>query len=414
MNVTLEDIIEDANKERARSRITCGQSKGVSMMQAAQMARFARACAASLLAFLATAMTALSLASCVGTPAPSFSQEQRQNMELIVDDAMAKNGIPGLIVGVWVPGMGNWVIAKGQGDTATGQEIRTTDKVRIASNTKPFVATVALQLVDEGRIGLEDPLAKYITGVPYGDQITLRQLLDMTAGIFNFTDDQAFNQQFNANPLMELTPEQELQIALSHPPYFQPGQGWHYSDTNYEILGMIIEKVTGGMIEDEMQGRILDPLGLENSSFPTTSFMPENSSKGYVENDSGQLVDYTQVNPSVPWAGGAMISNLDDLKIWAKALATGQLISEELQAQRLQGVPIPGQEKIDGKYGLGILRVAGFLGHTGAIFGYNSSVFYLPKADATFVILANKSTNASNETGPIFLELAKMLFPDQF
>ena len=109
-----------------------------------------------------------------------------------------------------------------------------------------------------------------------------------------------------------------------------------------------------------------------------------------------------------------MISDLEDLKVWAKALATGKLLSEEMHQQQLQWVDIPGAERVDGKYGLGIMSLAGFQGHNGAIFGYNIIVQYLPEADATIVVLVNKSTNFSEESMEIFLDIAKLLFPERF
>jgi D-alanyl-D-alanine carboxypeptidase len=347
-------------------------------------------------------------------PAPSFSEELQQQMQAMVDNVMEQASIPGCIVGVWVPGMGEWVAAIGEADIASGRAMTTEDKVRIASNTKTFTATLVLQLADEGKLGLDDPLEKYVTGVPYGGEITIRQLLNMTAGVFSFSEDEGFLDAFTADPLMEMTPGESLDIALAHPPDFPPGQGWHYSDTNYEILGMIVEQVTGRAIEDEVQARIIEPLGLKNTSFPTTPDMPEGYARGYVLEDDGKLADYTRVSPSVPWAGGAMISNLDDLKIWAKALSSSELLSAEMHEEQLGWVKIPDLENVDGRYGLGIMGLGGFQGHNGAIFGYNSSVLYLPDDDATIVVLVNKSTNSSQESMLVFLGIVQLLFPEQF
>ena len=354
------------------------------------------------------------LSSCGGESLPAFDEDLQQQMQQIVEQAMAEDTIPGVIVGVWVPDSGEWVTAVGQADIEAGRQMSSKDKVRIASNTKTFVATLILQLADEGKLDLDDTLEEYISDVPNGDRITIRQLLNMTAGIFSFTEDQTFLEEFTADPLMDMTPQEALDIALSYPPDFPPGEEWHYSDTNYEILGMIAEEVTGNPIEEEMQRRVIEPLGLTSTSFPTTPDMPEGSASGYVLGDDGKLMDYTRVNPAVPWAGGAMISDLEDLKVWAKALATGKLLSEEMHQQQLQWVDIPGAERVDGKYGLGIMSLAGFQGHNGAIFGYNIIVQYLPEADATIVVLVNKSTNFSEESMEIFLDIAKLLFPERF
>lgn len=367
-----------------------------------------------LVVFLTLIPLVICMTSCGGESSPAFDEDLQQQMQQIVEQVMAEDNIPGVIVGVWVPDRGEWVTAVGQADIETGRQMSTEDKVRIASNTKTFVATLILQLVDEGKIDLDDTLEEYISGVPNGDLITIRQILNMTAGIFSFTEDEVFLEEFTADPLMDITPQEELDIALSYPPDFPPGEGWHYSDTNYEILGMIAEQVTGNPIEEEIQVRIIEPLGLTSTSFPTTPDMPNGSAKGYLLSEDGELMDYTRVNPAVAWAGGAMISDLEDLKVWTKALATGELISEEMHQQQLQWVDIPGAVRVDGKYGLGIMSLAGFQGHNGAIFGYNSLALYLPEADATIVVLANKSTNFSEETMDIFAEIAKLLFPERF
>jgi D-alanyl-D-alanine carboxypeptidase len=271
-----------------------------------------------------------------------------------------------------------------------------------------------MQLADEGLLSLDDRLEQYVPGVPYGNEITIRQLLSMTAGIYSFSEDAAFLEEFTADPLMEMTPQESVDIALAHEPDFPPGQGWHYSDTNYEILGMIAEQVTGNAIEDEMQVRIIEPLGLSGTSFPTTPDMPEGHARGYVLQEDGKMADYTRVSPSVPWAGGAMISTLQDLKTWVKALATGELLSDEMHGEQLDWVEVPELANVEGKYGLGIMSLGGFQGHNGAIFGYNSTVLYLPDDDATIVVLLNKSTNSSQESMLIFIALAKLLFPEQF
>jgi len=357
------------------------------------------------------------LSSCGGEPeppAPSFTPEQIQSMQALVEDAMEHQAMPGAVVGVWIPSLGEWTAAFGEADIETGRAMAVSDKVRIASNTKTFVATLVLQLADEGMLGLDDPLEQYIQGVPYGDEITVRNLLDMTSGIFSFSEDETFLAEFTADPLMEMTPQESLDIALSHPPDFPPGQGWHYSDTNYEILGMIVEQVTGNAIEDEVRDRIITPLGLTGTSFPTTPDMPEGHAKGYVIGEDWMLEDYTRVSPSVPWAGGAMISTLEDLRVWAKALATGELLSDEMHREQLSWVNMPGLENVDGKYGLGIMSLDGFQGHNGAIFGFNSTVMYFPEADATIVAITNKSNNSSQESMLIFVGLAKMIFPEQF
>lgn len=344
---------------------------------------------------------------------PSFSGENEQYIEQVLKNAMAENDVPGAIVGVWAPSRGTWVHAEGIADLTTGREIRPTDKFRIASITKTFTATVILQLVDEGTLSLDDTVDRWAPEVPYSDQITIRQVCNHTSGIYSMTEDEDFDKALLDDPLRKWTFEEMLEVALKHDPYFPPSEGWHYSDTGYELLGVIIEKVTGNDIEQEIQKRVVEELGLTNTSFPYGPEMTGEYSHGYVERD-GILVDYTETDPSAPWAGGAMISNLYDLKTWAKALADGTLLAQATQEERLTWVDMPGMKRFEGKYGLGICSFGGFVGHNGEILGYNSSMYYLPSKDATIVVMLNKCRpGAESPADEVFLRIAKILFPEE-
>ncbi|MHB8896823.1 MAG: serine hydrolase domain-containing protein [Candidatus Geothermincolia bacterium] len=355
-----------------------------------------------LLLILAISMVLL-CASCGTT---SFSSEQTKQMEDIVKTVMAKENIPGVIVGIWTP-EGVWVKTFGKADISNGQAMSTSDKVRIASNTKTVVATVVLLLAQEGKLSLDDKLSKYVPMVKDADNITVRQNLQMTSGTFSFTEDEQFGKDFTADPLMNITPEQEIEIANKHDNYFPPGQGWHYSDTNYEIAGLIIEKVTGNKLADEVQSRVIKPLSLGKTSFPTTPDITGEHSMGYVL-QNGKLVDYTRVNPAVPWGGGAMVSGLYDVKAWVTALVSGSLLDKGMHAEQMKTVGKGGL-----KYGLGVADFgSGFWGHNGSIFGFSSIMMRNPERDATFVVFANKSDNESSEADQIAFALLKVVYPE--
>jgi D-alanyl-D-alanine carboxypeptidase len=339
--------------------------------------------------------------------APSFSSTQIKQMEDIAKTAMATENIPGVIVGIWTP-EGVWVESFGKSDIDKGTALNTADKVRIASNTKTVVATVVLQLAQEGKLSLDDRLSKFVPMVKDADKITVRQNLQMTSGTFSFTEDEQFGRDFTADPLMDLTPEQEIEIANKHDNYFPPGQGWHYSDTNYEIAGLIIEKVTGNKLEDEVRTRVIGQLGLGKTEFPTTPDIAGEHSLGYVLQD-GKLVDYTRVNPAIPWGGGAMVSNLYDVKAWMNALVSGSLLDRSMHEEQMKVVDTGGGIK----YGLGVAEFGGgFWGHNGSIFGFNSIMLRSPERDATFVVFANKSDNDSSEADKIAFALLKVVYPD--
>ena len=189
---------------------------------------------------------------------------------------------PGLNVGIWIPGRGEFVRAFGVSDIATKTPMKVDDHVRIASITKTFVAVATLRLVDQGKLKLDDTLATWIEGIPNGDKITIRQLLGMRSGIYDFTSDEQFLNDFTADPLMAFSPEDVVAIVQRHEPDFAPGEKESYCDTNYIFLGVIIEKVTGRPVEDVIRDEILTPLGMPHTSFPTTPAMPEPYAHGYL------------------------------------------------------------------------------------------------------------------------------------
>jgi len=333
--------------------------------------------------------SALACVSCSSTS--SISKSKQDSLQKTLDEQLAKYKVPGAIVGMWFPDQGTWVVGSGIGDKSTGAAPQTSDKVRIGSITKTFTATVVLQLVDEKKLSLDDKLSKYEPQVPGGDGITIRQLLNMTSGLFNYTDDQAFWAEFLQNRNEVWPPQKMVDIAVAHPAVFPPGQRYMYCNTNYVLLGMIIEKVTGSTVGKQITTRIIDKLGLKNTSFPTTNQMPSPYMHGYLAatgqpNDNANVQDFSIYNPSPFWAAGAMIGNLDDLKVWAEALATGQLVSKAMHDEQVKFAP----PNTSG-YGLGVMGAAARLvGHSGEVPGYNSSMYYFPASKSMSIVLINR------------------------
>lgn len=346
----------------------------------------------------------------------SFSPETQKRLEQVMDRKMKDYDVPGMVVGVWVPGQGTWVKAKGKADLETGQELKSTMKFRIASITKPFTTTLLLLLVDDGKLSLEDRLSKYFPDVPNSENITVRQLCNHTSGLFDFEDDEKFDDTVRNKPLAKWTPRQLVDIGISHDPYFAPGHGYHYSNTNFILLGMIIEKVTGSTVARELDKRIFDRLGLKNTSLPRGPDITGEYSHGYYNDyNDGKLVDITRTDQSAYWTTGAIISNLDDLAIWAKVLADGKLLSRRSHLGQMTFVEVPGGEAFSEKYGLGVAKLKGWVGHDGANYGYHSSMFHLPSEDATIIVLTNKFPPKLKEPEVIadetFMDIADILFP---
>lgn len=363
----------------------------------------------------AIVLAALLIVSCgtSGTATPSFSQDVQDQFAAALTARMADYNVPGAIVGLWLPGQGEWVAAQGKANIATGQSPALTDKVRIGSVTKTFTATTILLLAEEGKLSLDDALAKYEPQVPNAGNITLRQLLNMTSGLFNYTNDPRMWEweMESANFQRAWTPQELVDLAISNPPDFPPGQQYEYCNTNYILLGMIIEKVTGNTIGNEIRTRIIDKLGLTSTSFADTGEMTGQYMHGYmadVSNPTPQdLMDITNGNPSWGWAAGAMISNLDDMKVWAKALAQGTLLTPAMHREQVTFAP-PNTPS----YGLGVMNGGIVIGHSGEILGYNSSVYFDPGSEATIIVLFNRYPSRDEGASDMVLgDLAKIIKP---
>lgn len=258
--------------------------------------------------------------------------------------------------------------------------------MRIGSVTKTFTVTALLELVDDGKVGLDDPIGKYVDGVPNGDRITLRELAGMRSGLFNYSADEDFYKALTSNPDRPFTPQQLLGYSFKHPVLFEPNAKFYYCNTNLILLGLVVEKVGGVPLDRFIDQEVVAPAGLKHTLFPTGPEFPSPHAHGYTnQTASGKVEDSTDWNPSWAWAAGAMISDLPDMRSWAKTLATGTLLTPATQAQRLDVVDaLPGTG-----YGLGIFNVQGWIGHNGSLPGYGSLVLYLPEAKATLVVLLN-------------------------
>ena len=348
------------------------------------------------------------------SPSSPFSAAQVREIEAQVDQIMTAHRIPGVIVGVWEGDAAPLILARGLADTATGEAIAAADRFRIASVTKTFTATVVLQLIDQGvgDLTLETTLDRFFPEVPNAATITVRQLLDMTAGVYDFFyHDPDVLWSYLNEPLRQWTAEELYTILIAQEPAFPPGERCEYSNANYFLLGQIAEQVTGNALADEVRTRILTPLGLDNTSYPTTPDMAGAYTHGYRDSDPpGELEDITRVDPSLSGAGGAMISNLYDLKTWVEALYAGDLLSAGLQDERLTWQTMSSSVR----YGLGVMDLRGFIGHNGEILGYTNFSVFLPGHNATIVVMANKCNEDGTENNALelFAAVTRILYPD--
>lgn len=361
-------------------------------------------------------IAACSSTSITPAPAPgsSFPPGTVARINAAVQTWFATYNAPGAIVGIYLPKQGTYESAQGVADPKTGKPMQLNDHVRIGSVTKTFTITVLLQLVQKRIVALDDPVSKYVSFVPNGNSITLRMLANMTAGLYNYAAEEEFARELFDHPFRTYTPRQTLNVAFSHPPDFAPGTAWNYSNSNTVLLGVILQKVTGKTMGQLYAEYSFAPLGLTNTAWPSTSSkLPEPYARGTTVNPfTEKKSDATNWNPSWAFTAGEMISTLQDLKIWAKACATGAQLSPALQRQRLTWVTFP-PLKPGNTYGLGIIDKTGWIGHEGSIPGYTTMSYYLPGEDATMIVLVNTDikTDGKSPAFALFRALAEIVTP---
>ncbi|MFD0599969.1 serine hydrolase domain-containing protein [Catellatospora coxensis] len=235
--------------------------------------------------------------------APAYAVALDAKLQAIMKDMR----VPGAVVMITSPAKGDWTKAYGTRTVQGGGPVTLDDHFRIGSNTKTMTGTVLLQLVQEGKIALDDPVSKYQPAVPNGDNITITQLLDMRSGLYNYSEDEQFNAQLDNDPTRVWKPDELLAIAYAKPPYFAPGTAFHYSNTNLILAGLIIEQLTGHTLQEEFQQRIFGPLNLGQTSLPpnTDSGLPAPHPQGYM---FGTNVS-TLTDPALPAAEQAAAAN---------------------------------------------------------------------------------------------------------
>jgi D-alanyl-D-alanine carboxypeptidase len=350
--------------------------------------------------------------------ARGFAPEIQKSLSAAIHKELAAFGgnqpVPGAVVGIWAPGKGVFVQAVGDANIAPKTPLKLDDKFRIGSNTKTFVITVLLQLVDEKKLSLDDPLSKFDIGVkvPNAENITVRQLCQMRSGLLDAYNAPQYDKvDFTVKTVF--TPQQMIATAVANPPLFPPGTKWNYSNTNYLILGLIVEAVTHQKIQDEISKRLLVPLALNHTTFPTENpDMPLPFTHGFGLDPKKDWTDVTvQLSPSISWAAGAMISDMPDMKKWVKAYVTGANNSAATQKERLTCLPTGDYELA---FGLGIGCSGGWYGYTGGIPGYNTGAYYFPAQDATIIVFVNSQQEkpVPGVANAIFRDITQILYPD--
>lgn len=361
-------------------------------------------------------------------------------LQALVDTAVREMLIPGALVLLRTP-QSEVIVSSGTTELSATTLPRADTHFRIASNTKTMTAAVILQLAQENKLSLSDPVSKYVPDTPNGDNITIAHLLEMRSGLFNYTNAPEVSASLDSDPTKVWSPDELLAIAFAQPPNFPPGTEFEYSNTNYALLGLIAEKVDGKPLAQVMQDRLFGPLGMQATKLPASdvSTLPEPYSHGYLYGSSsvalvgeppyspeviaaaqaGTLLpnDYTGVNHSFAEAAGGAISTAADLAIWIKALVGGRVLNAEYQRRWLEGLQPENPSQPEGQqYGYGISQVSWGSNtvyfHGGETAGYNSKISYDPANDMTLIVWTNLAVSLDGQqtANTIFVKVLDQIY----
>ena len=289
-------------------------------------------------------------------------------------------------------------VAVGKGNLETGQVPPMDGEVRIGSNTKTFVAVVVMQMVQEGKVGLDEPIETYLPGLIKGEgvdgsKITVRQLLQHTSGLPEYTDITPGRSDIFQIKDHYAQPRDLLDTALSKPAAFEPGTQWAYTNTNYVVLGMLIERVSQRPVGEQIDQRIIKKLGLSHTYFPAPGdrSIKGTHPQGYHLSAEGKLEDITEMDPAWGWAAGAMVSTPSELNTFFQAVFDGRLLTQASIDEMKKSVDASSRFGPGVVYGLGLIGTplscgGTSWGHGGTIHGYQTNDAVGP--DGTAVTIA--------------------------
>lgn len=371
-------------------------------------------------------LLAVPSASLPARPAqPRQTAELQETLQAKLAELQAESGAPGVTAGVVLAGGASFALAAGMADTAEAMAMTAESRLMQGSVGKTYVSAVAMQLVGEGRLDLDAKVSAYLGDeswferLPNAADITVRQLMNHTSGLIRYEFDERFIADLLAQPDKVWEPVEQLAYLFGTEAPFAAGEGWDYSDTNYIVLGLIIERLTGADYYDELRRRVLVPLELRNT-VPSDSRRVPGLVQGYagVENMFGlpdAVIENGEfaVNPAFEWTGGGIASTSEDLARWAKELYEGRAFDPALLPVLLEGVPA--RLGRDTRYGLGVIirqtPLGVSWGHSGFFPGYLTEMAYFPDHQIAVAVQYNSSDfpNIQMSPGAVLMELARLV-----
>jgi D-alanyl-D-alanine carboxypeptidase len=351
-----------------------------------------------LLGGLLTIGLVVALAACVSAVRSHDTVPPDAGLQRLLDRWRQRAEVPAVTLAVDGPAS-RFIGASGTAERGGGTPATADSQFRIASITKMFVAVVALQLAEEGRLGLDDRLAEHVAGFAGGNQITIRQLLNHTSGVPDYGRTAHFGKRLLADRERRWSTDEVLALVSGARPDFAPGTDYLYSNTGYVLLGRVIDAVTGSTWAAEVRRRILEPLHLRHTFVAGAEQVPGGVLPGYFDTDEDG--DQENIETGRPWpslettegAAGAIVSTAPDLAVFGDALFRGRLLAPATLRQMVTGGP---HHPRNSNYGLGVeitrpdYRTTVW-GHGGFTPGFRSALWYVPQNDLVIVVLANDS-----------------------
>jgi CubicO group peptidase (beta-lactamase class C family) len=362
---------------------------------------------------------------------------QADAVTAVVADVMANEHLKAVIVRVTIDGAD--VITKAYGESMAGVPATTAMHFRNGAVAISYVSTLLLELVDEQKVSLDDKVSQWLPQIPYSDEVTLWQLAQMTSGIVDYVTAPELSEELYADPFRNFTPEQLIEIGVSRPLLYQPGTNWNYAHTNYVILGLALEKITGKSMTDAMHEKVLGPLGLTNTTDPGTPDIPDPALHAYTSERRYALgipattpfyEDSTYWNPSWTITHGAIqTTNIYDLNTTAVAIGTGKLLSPESYQKMItkdligKTTTVPGcltcfPQQVGYTYGLGIVSSGDWLMQNPLFAGEAGAFAYLPARKVAIAVVVTfmpeaftSPSSPKNSADYLWRRIAAVLVP---
>jgi D-alanyl-D-alanine carboxypeptidase len=329
------------------------------------------------------------------TGTPALSAEDIAEIETRAEQLVAA-GVPGVSLAI-IAGDQTVLVTRGVAELTTNTALTSDHRFRAASIAKSLLASVVLQLVDEGEVSLSDTVEDWLPGmIPGNSDATLENVMRLQSGIFDHAADERHMAPYFAGDFAySWTPEALVALSSDHAPLFAPGERFNYSNTNYVLIGLIIQKVTGKPLAEVVRERIFEPLGMSASSMPTGSELESPYSNGYMLGIAEQPVDVTHISASSTFGHGNYVSTPLDAARFYGALARGEVVSKAQLPDMFTPDP-----HIETRYGIGVWRMSTFypcgtfIGHDGSIPGYDVSAYSSLDGKRQFSVMVNDLTPA--------------------